>query len=124
VLPSGTIRLAPGRQTQTLIVNVLCDRIAEFDEQFTITLGTPLGGLDMVEAGLNSAAATIRNDDPGTPRPASATPAQGRSIVGLAAGNGLATNQVIVAQAFAMLADTPGSSGTNTTKRIAVAIRA
>ena len=124
VLPSGTIRLAPGRQTQTLIVNVLCDRIAEFDEQFTITLGTPLGGLDTVEAGLSSAAATIRNDDPGTPRPAAATPAQGRSIVGLAAGNGLATNQVIVAQAFAMLADTSGSAGTNTTKRIAVAIRA
>ena len=124
VLPSGTIRLAPGRQTQTLIVNVLCDRIAEFDEQFTITLGTPLGGLDTVEAGLSSAAATIRNDDPGTPRPAAVTPAQGRSIVGLAAGNGLATNQVIVAQAFAMLADTSGSAGTNTTKRIAVAIRA
>jgi hypothetical protein len=129
VLPSGTIRLAAGRQTQTLIVNVLCDRIAEFDEQFTITLGTPLGGLDTVEAGLSSAAATIRNDDPGTPRPAAAMPAQavqGQIIAGLAGDGGLAMVQSLAAQAFASLADTAGSSGTITAKRIgtATAIRA
>ena len=76
VLPSGTVRIAAGRSTQTVTVNVFCDRMAEFDEQFTITLGAPLGGLDVLLAGSSSAVGTIFNDDPGTPRPAALIMAQ------------------------------------------------
>ena len=101
VLPSGMVRIAAGRSTQTVTVNVFCDRMAEFDEQFTITLGTPVGGLDVLRAGSSSAIGTIRNDDPGTPRPAA----------------------LIMAQAFAALVESAGPAGSGTTKRAASAAK-
>ncbi|MFM8498263.1 MAG: hypothetical protein ACKOEM_22495 [Planctomycetia bacterium] len=125
VMPTGMVLLAARRRTQTITVNVLSDRAAEFDEQFTVTLGNPLGGLDTLDTGTNSATGTVRNDDPGAPRPAAA-PAQGRNFAGVMSAGGLATAQAIAAQAFATLVDIPGSSGTTTAKRIAsgAAIRA
>lgn len=128
VLPKGTIRIAAGRPTASITVNVLCDRVAEFDEEFTVTLGSPLGGFDGLTPGAFSVTGTIKNDDPGTPRPAAAMPIQGQAVqgqvvAGLAAKGALATAQSIAAQAFATLADSAGSSGTSTAKRIGVAPR-
>lgn len=95
VLPSGTFRIAAGRQTATITVNVLCDRVAEFDEQFTVTLATPLGGLDAVATGGAAAFGRILNDDAGTPRLTAA----------------------IAAQAFAAFAEQTNGPGAGTTKR-------
>lgn len=119
-LPKGTMRIAAGRRTATVTVNVLSDRVAEFDEEFTVTLDTPLGGVDSLHSGAFSAISTISNDDPGTPRPA-APPAQSGAPASLAAGAGLATARAAAAQAFSSLANTADSSGTSTGKRIGAA---
>jgi len=120
-LPKGTMRIAAGRRTATVTVNVLSDRVAEFDEEFTVTLGAPLGGVDSLLSGAFAAISTISNDDPGTPRPAAVTTAQGRPIAGIAAVDGLVTNQAIMAQAFSSLANPAGSSSTSIGKRIGAA---
>lgn len=118
VLPSGVIRFAAGRQTATLTVNVPCDRIPEFDEQFTITLGNPLGGLDVLGGGASFATGTILNDDAGVPRPAAVGPAPGRAFAGLAADVSMTHPQSVTAKAFAALADGAGGSRTITVKRL------
>ena len=100
VLPTGTVWFAPGRQTATVTVNVLADRVAEFDEQFTVTLQDPKNGLDFLAVGGGSANGTILNDDGGVPRTLVSATIQAQAF----AGSGVATmpsSKTITPQAFA-----------------------
>ena len=100
VLPTGTVWFAPGRQTATVTVNVLADRVAEFDEQFTVTLLDPKNGLDFLAVGGGSANGTILNDDGGVPRTLVSATIQAQAF----AGSGVATmpsSKTITPQAFA-----------------------
>jgi hypothetical protein len=118
-LPTGTVWFAPGRQTATVTVNVLGDRVGEFDEEFTVTLRAPLGTGDVLVPGAGSATGRILNDDPGTPRGAPAVPPAGRAAA-FAVANSAATPRP-GAQAFAALGHAAGATSSLPAKRPEIA---
>jgi hypothetical protein len=60
LLPSGTLTFAAGESSRVITVNVAGDTVVEPDENFTVTLSNPSGGVVIDTA---SATGTIRNDD-------------------------------------------------------------
>ncbi|MEI6257244.1 MAG: Calx-beta domain-containing protein, partial [Planctomycetota bacterium] len=100
VLPTGTVWFAPGRQTATVTVNVLADSVAEFDEQFTVTLQDPKNGLDFLAVGGGSATGTILNDDGGVPRTFAPATIQAQAFAGSAVAT-TPSSKTITPQAFA-----------------------
>jgi hypothetical protein len=61
-LPGGTLHFAAGETTKELIVQVAADTLGESDEQFSVQLSSPGGGVT-VNPLQSSAAATIIGDD-------------------------------------------------------------
>jgi len=59
----GTVTFAPGETVKQVRVPILNDRVAEFTEQFTASLGTPSGAT----LGRSTAIGTIADDDPRLP---------------------------------------------------------
>jgi hypothetical protein len=116
LLPSGTVRLGAGRAGQTFTVNVLCDQIAEFTEQFLVTIVRVVGNAVGPATSGTTALGTISNDDAGTPRPAAAATLPSQSFARLGATDALAA-QAIAAQSFAMLGNATGSLSTGNPKR-------
>jgi hypothetical protein len=57
---SGTVTFAPGETSKTFTVSVIGDRVAESDEEFSVTLGNPTGGVITNGWGLG----TILDDEP------------------------------------------------------------
>lgn len=60
VLPSGIVAFAMGEAARTITIDVATDSVAEADEGFTISLGTPPSGTTIT---IGSANGTILNDD-------------------------------------------------------------
>jgi phosphodiesterase/alkaline phosphatase D-like protein len=64
-LPSGTASFLSGQRSQSIIVNVLGDRLHERDETFSISLSNPVDAILL--AGSTSAEGRIHNDDADSP---------------------------------------------------------
>ena len=121
VLPTGTVWFAPGRQTATVTVNVLADRVAEFEEQFTVTLQDPRNGLDFLAVGGGSATGTILNDDfGGVPRTLVSSTIQAQAFARLSSGSAVSTSNVISPQAFAVAGDSSFAADGVSKKRVAI----
>ncbi|MFM2043119.1 MAG: hypothetical protein RLY86_1695, partial [Pseudomonadota bacterium] len=87
-LPSGTVSFAAGETVKTITIQVTGDNAIEGDERFTVTLGNPSTGVDLL---VPQASGTILNDDPAAPRlivPTDASVLSGRS--GIVTGIGVA----------------------------------
>jgi hypothetical protein len=103
VLPSGTVRIGAGRQSQVVIVNALCDLVAEYDEQFTISVINVVGvGVGRLEEKM-TATGIIRNDDLGVPRQVAVVPAQSKAFAAIGAASAPSMSSAIAMQAFAAL---------------------
>jgi len=101
----GTVWLAAGRPTATITVNVLGDRVAEFNEEFTVTLGAPTNGLDFLLAGAVSATGRILNDDAGIPRATAPAAIPAQAFASLGSDSTPPSIQAFAAQAFAALSE-------------------
>ena len=103
VLPSGTVRIGAGRQSQAVIVNAFCDLVAEYDEGFTITVTSVAGSSVGKLEGKTTATGIVRNDDAGVPQPVAVVPAQSRAFAAIGVANTPSISSAIAMQGFAAL---------------------